>query len=89
MDELLRHAVRAAGRAHLGVLPGVAAVQRRLSRLSLASITAGGPAPIIAVYSFQTFETSLAVAAFMSVTALISLMVLWLLLDRSGALDHQ
>jgi MFS family permease len=55
----------------------------------LASITAGGPAPIIAVSLFETFRTSLSVAAFMSVTAVISLIALWLLPDRSGALDQE
>jgi metabolite-proton symporter len=54
----------------------------------LASITAGGPAPIIALYLFDTFKSSQAIAAFMSLTALISLVALWMLPDRSGTLDN-
>ena len=55
----------------------------------LASITAGGPAPIVALYLFQTFHTSMAVAAYVAVTALISLVCVWLLPDRQGSLDHK
>jgi metabolite-proton symporter len=50
----------------------------------LASITAGGPAPIIALWLFETFKTSMAVAAYMSICAVISLVALWLLPDRSA-----
>ncbi len=39
----------------------------------LASITAGGPAPIIAVTLYQKFGTSTAVAIYVSITAVISL----------------
>ncbi len=55
----------------------------------LASITAGGPAPLVALYLFQTFQTSMAVAAYVAVTALISLVCVWLLPDRKDSLDHQ
>jgi metabolite-proton symporter len=56
----------------------------------LASLTAGGPAPIIALYLFATFGTSMAVAAYMSLSAVVSLIALWLLRERrSGSLDHQ
>jgi MFS family permease len=54
----------------------------------LASITAGGPAPIIALYLFATFKTSMAVAAYVSVTALISLACVLVLRERAGSLDH-
>jgi MFS family permease len=54
----------------------------------LASLTAGGPAPIIALYLFQTFQTSMAVAAYVSVTALVSLICVWLLKDQES-LDHK
>jgi MFS family permease len=53
----------------------------------LASITAGGPAPIIAIWLYQTFKTSDAVATYIAVTALISLVCVALLKDRSGHLD--
>lgn len=54
----------------------------------LASITAGGPAPIIALYLYRTFGTSMAVAAYVAVTAFISLLCVWRLRDRDGSLDH-
>lgn len=50
----------------------------------LASLTAGGPAPIVALYLYRTYGTSTAVAAYLSVTAAISLVGLWLLPDQSG-----
>jgi metabolite-proton symporter len=54
----------------------------------LASITAGGPAPIVALYLYRTFGTSMAVAAYVAVTAFISLLCVWQLRDRDGGLDH-
>jgi metabolite-proton symporter len=54
----------------------------------LASITAGGPAPIVALYLYRTFGTSMAVAAYVAVTALISLLCVWQLRDRDGSMDH-
>jgi metabolite-proton symporter len=54
----------------------------------LASITAGGPAPIVALYLYRTFGTSTAVAAYVAVTAFISLLCVWQLRDREGSLDH-
>ncbi|MBM3776773.1 MAG: MHS family MFS transporter [Acidimicrobiia bacterium] len=50
----------------------------------LASITAGGPAPIVALYLFNAFGTSFAVAGYVAVTAIISLIGLWMLPDRSA-----
>ena len=55
----------------------------------LASITAGGPAPLVALYLFQTYQTSMAVAAYVSLTALVSLVCVWLLRDRQDSLDHK
>ena len=55
----------------------------------LASITAGGPAPIIALVLLQRFDTSMAVAAYVSVCALISLACVFALSEASGRLDHQ
>jgi MFS family permease len=55
----------------------------------LASLTSGGPAPIIALYLYQTYKTSMAIAAFMSFSALVSLAALWGLKDRGGELDQQ
>ena len=55
----------------------------------LASITAGGPAPIVALYLFERFGTSMAVAAYVSLTGLISLVCVYLMHDRAGSLDHE
>jgi metabolite-proton symporter len=54
----------------------------------LASITAGGPAPLIAVWLFKTYGTSMAVAGYVSVCGLISLICVWWMKDHAGALDH-
>lgn len=53
----------------------------------LASITAGGPAPIVALYLYETFKTSTAIAAYVSLTGLISLVCVWFMRDHAGALD--
>jgi metabolite-proton symporter len=55
----------------------------------LASLTAGGPAPIVALYLFNKFGTSMAVAAYVSVTAMVSLVCVYLLKDADPTLDHQ
>ncbi|HEX6993963.1 MAG TPA: MFS transporter [Gammaproteobacteria bacterium] len=54
----------------------------------LASITAGGPAPIVALTLFQLFGTSTAVAAYVAFTGLVSLACVALLRDRGRTLDH-
>jgi metabolite-proton symporter len=54
----------------------------------LASITAGGPAPIIAVILLREFGTSTAIAVYMSLCALASLICVFALRDRAGSLDH-
>ena len=55
----------------------------------LASITAGGPAPIVSLYLYQRYHTSMAVAAYLAFTGIVSLIAVYLLPDRSGALDHK
>lgn len=50
----------------------------------LASITAGGPAPMIALWLEHRFGGSTAIAAYLSLAALVSLVSVWLLPDRSG-----
>ena len=66
---------------------------RRYSGVSLgyqlASLTAGGPAPIVALYLFETFQSSMAIAAFMSLSAIISLAALSVMRDRAGELDQE
>jgi MFS family permease len=55
----------------------------------LASITAGGPAPLVALWLFRAFGSSKAVAAYVSSTAIVSLLALAALRDRSpGDLYH-
>jgi metabolite-proton symporter len=49
----------------------------------LASVTAGGPAPIIALWLFERYQSSFAVAAYVSLSGMISLAALSLLPDRS------
>jgi MFS family permease len=49
----------------------------------LASITAGGPAPIFAAYLFATYGTSLAIVAYIVACALISLAATAMLPDRT------
>ena len=49
----------------------------------LASITAGGPAPLIAVWLFSTYKSSFAIAVYMAITALISIGAALALKDRS------
>ena len=53
----------------------------------LASITAGGPAPIVALWLFDRFKSSTAVAAYLSATAIVSLIALRLLPDRAADVD--
>jgi uncharacterized membrane protein YqjE len=43
----------------------------------------------VALYLFQTYKTSMAVAAYVSFTALVSLVCVWLLRDRQDSLDHR
>jgi MFS family permease len=53
----------------------------------LSSLTAGGPAPIIALALQRNFGTSTAVAAYVALCALVSLICVGLLKDGSGKLD--
>ncbi|GAA2850420.1 MFS transporter [Nonomuraea rubra] len=49
----------------------------------LASITAGGPAPLIAVWLYATYQSSMAIAIYMAICAAISVVAAYLLKDRS------
>jgi hypothetical protein len=53
----------------------------------LASVTAGGPAPLIAVWLLSTFKSSAAIAVYMAVCALVSIVSALALKERSG-LDY-
>jgi metabolite-proton symporter len=50
----------------------------------LASITAGGPAPIIAAYLYSVYGTSMAIVAYIIVCALISIVSAAVLRDRTS-----
>jgi metabolite-proton symporter len=53
----------------------------------LASVVAGGPAPLIATLLLSTFHTWIPIAGYLVVCALVSLVALLLMPDRSSA-DH-
>lgn len=55
----------------------------------LASITAGGPAPIVALYLYETYKTSTALAIYLAVSAAVSLVCVWMLRDSTGELDKR
>ncbi|HEX4347375.1 MAG TPA: MFS transporter [Vicinamibacterales bacterium] len=55
----------------------------------LASITAGGPAPLLALYLMQHFHSSTPIAIYISISALISLVCVFILSEGAGHLDHQ
>ncbi|MFB4277423.1 MULTISPECIES: MFS transporter [unclassified Nonomuraea] len=49
----------------------------------LASLTAGGPAPLIAVWLYATYQSSLSIAIYMAICAAISVVAAYALKDRS------
>jgi metabolite-proton symporter len=55
----------------------------------LASITAGGPAPIVAAILYREFGSPNAIAIYMSIGALISVICVWALKERAGSLDDR
>ena len=55
----------------------------------LASITAGGPAPILALYLMERFHSSTPIAIYISLSALISLACVYRLREGAGHLDHE
>ena len=55
----------------------------------LASITAGGPAPIIAVLLYGHYRSSMAIAIYIAISALVSLICLAVLKDKTGLLDEK
>jgi len=50
----------------------------------LASIIAGDPAPLIATWLFGTYHTSFAIAAYIAVCAVLSLIATALMTDYTG-----
>jgi MFS family permease len=55
----------------------------------LASITAGGPAPVIATLLLREYGTSTAIAWYIALCSVVSLVCVFLLPDRAGRLDHE
>ena len=55
----------------------------------LASITAGGPAPLIATFLFREYGTSTAIAIYISICSVISLICVVLLKEHRGERDRQ
>ena len=55
----------------------------------LASITAGGPAPLIATLLLKEYGTSMAIAWYISICSVISLICVFLLKDRAGENDRR
>jgi len=55
----------------------------------LASITAGGPAPLIATFLLREYGTSTAIAVYISLCSVLSLICVFLLKDHRGDRDHQ
>jgi MFS family permease len=53
----------------------------------LAAVTAAGPAPLIAAYLYERFQTPLAVAAFVLASVVVSFATFPWLKDRAGSLD--
>jgi metabolite-proton symporter len=53
----------------------------------LASLTAGGPAPIVAAILYQTYKSSTAIAIYIAIGALISLICVLFLRESAGSLD--
>jgi metabolite-proton symporter len=50
----------------------------------LSSIIAGGPAPLIATWLFGTFHSATAIAIYIAICAVISLVATWLMSDYTG-----
>ena len=55
----------------------------------LASITAGGPAPLIATLLLREYGTSTAIAWYIAICSVISLICVFLLKDRDEAEDRR
>jgi MFS family permease len=55
----------------------------------LASITAGGPAPIIATLLFREYGTSMAIATYIALCSVLSLVCVFLLPEGAGTRDRE
>ena len=79
-----RHAVRPAGLADRGVVPDLAAVRRRRARYQLASVIAGGPAPLVATYLLQHTGSVYSIAWAVLGCSVITIVAVRLMADRSA-----
>ena len=55
----------------------------------LASITAGGPAPLIATFLLREYGTSTAIAIYIALCSVLSLICVFMLKEHRGDRDHQ
>jgi hypothetical protein len=56
----------------------------------LASVIAGGPAPLIATWLFGTYQTSIAIAIYIAICAILSLIATAMMTDYTGrAIDNR
>jgi metabolite-proton symporter len=55
----------------------------------LASITAGGPAPLLAAFLFREYGTSTAIAIYISLCSVLSLICVFLLPEGAGSRDRE
>jgi MFS family permease len=55
----------------------------------LASITAGGPAPLIATFLLREYGSSTAIAVYIALCSVLSLICVFLLKEHRGERDHQ
>ena len=79
-----RHDVRPAGRADRRGVHTAPALQRASLGYQLASIIAGGPAPLIATALFAAYHTGYAIAIYIAACAVISLISTALMPDYTG-----
>ena len=79
-----RHDVRPAGGADRRELHGRLRYSGASLGYQLASVIAGGPAPLIATWLFGTYHTGYAIAGYIAVCAVISLVATAMMPDYTG-----
>jgi hypothetical protein len=79
------HAVRAPGRADRRKLPDPPALRRRRYGYQLASVFAGGPAPLLATWLLHETGTPYPISAYIVFAAVITVACVVVLPDRSRA----
>ena len=79
-----RHDVRAAGGADRGIVHGRLRYSGASLGYQLASVIAGGPAPLIATWLFAQYGSAYAVAVYILVCAVLSLVATSMMTDYTG-----